>query len=190
MNRNYELLKDVLSVPTQTYKEEYMIQFIVDFLRKNNIPFEMDKQYNIYATKQTDENIDFFPCVISHTDTVHKIDTINVREEMFSATNPFAGIAVMASIIERIPAASGVSIPIMVRLPPRAASADFKSAVIQDPYDGGIKTTGPLYVLNSSARVLPFMLSSKFTNFRIFVDCQSRQALITDTRWSFRNSDS
>jgi tripeptide aminopeptidase len=82
MNRNYELLKDVLSVPTQTYKEEYMIQFIVDFLRKNNIPFEVDKQYNIYATKQTDENIDFFPCVISHTDTVHKIDTINVREEM------------------------------------------------------------------------------------------------------------
>jgi di/tripeptidase len=82
MKRDYNLLKKVLSVPTETYKEEYMVQFICDWLNENNIPFEIDQYYNIYATKQTDKNIEYFPCVISHTDTVHRIDTINVREEM------------------------------------------------------------------------------------------------------------
>jgi di/tripeptidase len=82
MERNYELLKQVLSVPTKTYKEDLMIQFIADWLTENNIPFYVDEMYNIYATKQTDENIEYFPCVISHTDTVHTIDTINVVEEM------------------------------------------------------------------------------------------------------------
>ena len=28
----------------------------------------------------------YFPCVISHTDTVHNIDTINIREEMLINT--------------------------------------------------------------------------------------------------------
>jgi di/tripeptidase len=82
MERNYELLKEVLSVPTKTYKEDLMIQFIADWLTENNIPFYVDEMYNIYATKQTDENVEYFPCVISHTDTVHTIDTINVVEEM------------------------------------------------------------------------------------------------------------
>jgi len=82
MNRDYNLLKEVLSVPTETYREEFMIQFIIDWLGENKIPFVVDEHYNIYATKQTDEKIDFFPCVISHTDTVHRIETINVREEM------------------------------------------------------------------------------------------------------------
>lgn len=82
MNRDYDLLKEVLSVPTETYKEEYMVQYITDWLTKENIPFVVDEMYNIYATKQTDEVINFFPCVISHTDTVHRIDTINVVEEM------------------------------------------------------------------------------------------------------------
>ena len=82
MERNYDLLKQVLSVPTKTYKEDLMIQFIADWLTENNIPFYVDEMYNIYATKQTDENVEYFPCVISHTDTVHTIDTINVVEEM------------------------------------------------------------------------------------------------------------
>ena len=82
MERNYELLKEVLSVPTKTYQEERMVQFITNWLTENNIPFYVDEMSNIYATKQTDENISYFPCVIAHTDTVHNIDTINVFEEM------------------------------------------------------------------------------------------------------------
>jgi len=82
MERDFELLKKVLSVPSKTYKEDLMIDFITTWLEKNKIPFYVDEFYNIYATKKTDENIDYFPCVVSHTDTVHNIDSINVVEEM------------------------------------------------------------------------------------------------------------
>ncbi len=83
MTYDKEFLKQVLSVPTKTYKEDMMIDFITDWLRKENIPFIVDDHYNVYATKQTGE-VDsefYFPCLVSHTDTVHNIDTINVFEE-------------------------------------------------------------------------------------------------------------
>ena len=84
MSRDLQLLKDVLSVPTHTYQEEEMVQFIVNWLIKNGIEYTLDEHLNIYATKKTgDVPEDFmFPCVISHTDTVHALDTINVVEEM------------------------------------------------------------------------------------------------------------
>ena len=84
MNKNLELLKEVLSIPTKTYQEERMVAFLVNWLTENNIPHFVDEFNNIYATKQ--ESLDlpedfYFPCVISHTDTVHDIDTINIVEE-------------------------------------------------------------------------------------------------------------
>jgi di/tripeptidase len=83
MERNYQLLKDVLSVPSKTYKEEQMVQFLIDWLTENNINHTVDEHLNVYATKQTGElPEDFmFPCVVSHTDTVHNLDSINVVEE-------------------------------------------------------------------------------------------------------------
>jgi di/tripeptidase len=82
MERDYQLLKDVLSVPTVTYQEDRMVEFLIDWLEKNGIPFNVDEYNNIYAIKQTDEDVKYFPCVIAHTDTVHNIETINIREEM------------------------------------------------------------------------------------------------------------
>jgi tripeptide aminopeptidase len=82
MNRDYLLLKEVLSVPSKTYQEELMIEFLTEWLEKNDIPYYLDKYHNIYATKGINGDKDFYyPCVLSHTDTVHNIDTINVREE-------------------------------------------------------------------------------------------------------------
>ena len=84
---NLELLKDVLSVPTKTYQEERMVTFLVNWLTENNIPHFVDEHNNVYATKQASSELPedfYFPCVISHTDTVHNIDTINVREEMLN----------------------------------------------------------------------------------------------------------
>jgi tripeptide aminopeptidase len=85
MNKDIELLKEVLSVPTKTYKEEKMIEFLTEWLEKNNISHYIDSYGNVYATKSDenpkDENF-YFPCVVSHTDTVHNLDTINVIEEM------------------------------------------------------------------------------------------------------------
>ena len=43
MERNYELLKEVLSVPTKTYQEERMVQFITNWLTENNILFMLTK---------------------------------------------------------------------------------------------------------------------------------------------------
>jgi len=82
MYKDYELLKNVLSVPTKTYQEERMVEFIVEWLEKNNISYYYDKFHNIYATKGHLSDDQYYPCVISHTDTVHNIDTINIREEM------------------------------------------------------------------------------------------------------------
>jgi di/tripeptidase len=84
---NLQLLKDVLSVPTKTYQEERMVAFLVNWLTENNIPHFVDEHNNVYATKQESSELPedfYFPCVISHTDTVHNIDTINVREEMLN----------------------------------------------------------------------------------------------------------
>jgi len=84
MKRDLQLLKDVLSVPTVTYHEEMMVQFIVDWCKKNNIEYSVDEYMNVYVTKQIDTvpKEFYFPCVIAHTDTVHRLDTINVKEEM------------------------------------------------------------------------------------------------------------
>lgn len=83
MNYNFELLKEVLSVPTSTYKEDLMIKFLENWLTEKNILHYKDKYGNVYATKKTGEVSDdfYYPCVISHTDTVHGLNRINVREE-------------------------------------------------------------------------------------------------------------
>lgn len=82
--QDLQFLKDVLSVPTKTYQEERMVQYIVDWLRNEKIEHYVDEHMNVYAIKQEKESqTDFyFPCVVAHTDTVHNIDTINIREEM------------------------------------------------------------------------------------------------------------
>ena len=53
MSRNLELLKEVLSVPTVTYDEDRMVQFISDWLHENNIEHYVDEYLNVYAVKQT-----------------------------------------------------------------------------------------------------------------------------------------
>ena len=77
-----ELLKSVLSVPTATHREDKLVEFICSWLKEKNIDYYIDEMLNIYATKQTDANIEYFPCVVSHTDTVHGLNPINVVEEM------------------------------------------------------------------------------------------------------------
>jgi len=83
--KDITLLKEVLSVPTKTYQEHRMVEFLVNWLTENNIEHYVDDKMNIYATKKETTELPedfYFPCVISHTDTVHHIDTINVKEMM------------------------------------------------------------------------------------------------------------
>ncbi|MFN9951690.1 MAG: hypothetical protein ACK55I_01215, partial [bacterium] len=61
-----------------------MIQYLKEWLEQNHIEYYLDSKNNIYATKKVSSDLPeefFFPCVISHTDTVHRIDSINVVEE-------------------------------------------------------------------------------------------------------------
>ena len=84
MTQNIDLLKEVLSVPSKTYKEDLMVEFLVNWLTENNIEHYVDENKNVYATKKENSELHedfFFPCVISHTDTVHDLDTIIVHEE-------------------------------------------------------------------------------------------------------------
>ena len=85
MTKDLQLLKDVLSIPTFTYKEDLMVEFLIKWFNQNNIEYFVDEHKNVYATKQTLTELPedfYFPCVISHTDTVHRIDTNNNTEEM------------------------------------------------------------------------------------------------------------
>lgn len=72
-------LKQVLSIPTKTYQEDLMIQYLVEYLQSKNYDYKVQENGNIYVTKGTAE---WYPCVIAHTDTVHSITDMVVREEM------------------------------------------------------------------------------------------------------------
>ena len=84
MEKYYDLLKEVLSIPTKTFKEGLMVEFLNKWLTENNIDHYVDQHNNVYATKGDTSNLNddfYFPCVVSHTDTVHNLDVINIREE-------------------------------------------------------------------------------------------------------------
>lgn len=79
---NLNLLKEVLSVPTVSRHEGIMVEYLINYLTNKGYDFYIDERMNIYVTKQTSENVEYFPCVVAHTDTVHSLTNINVREEM------------------------------------------------------------------------------------------------------------
>lgn len=83
MKYKIDFLKEVLSIPTKTFQEEFMIEFLVEWLEKKGIGYKVDDMGNVYATKKSgDLPPDFYyPCVISHTDTVHSLNEIIVKEE-------------------------------------------------------------------------------------------------------------
>ena len=78
---NLEFFKRLLSVPTHTYQEDKMIDFITSHLDFKKYEHWVDEYGNIYVTKGVVKPGEHFPCVVAHTDTVHRLDTINVFEE-------------------------------------------------------------------------------------------------------------
>ena len=74
-----EHLKEVLGIPTKTYQEDLMIEYLVNYLKSKNYNYTLQENGNIYVTKGEAE---FYPCVIAHTDTVHSITEMVVKEEM------------------------------------------------------------------------------------------------------------
>ncbi len=81
MIENLEFLKQVLSVPTHSFQEDEMIEFLIEYLSNKKYKFKIDEMGNIYVTKGVISENEYYPCVVAHTDTVHEIDTINIKEE-------------------------------------------------------------------------------------------------------------
>ncbi len=96
---NLEFLKEVLSIPSISGDESLVREYIMDFADQHNIDYYVDKKGNIYLTKGIIDENEFYPCVVSHMDTVHRHKqlieensrlTINEVVELSGKTKLFA----------------------------------------------------------------------------------------------------
>jgi putative aminopeptidase FrvX len=103
MDKN--LLKTTLSIPSAYGEEELIRDYIVDFADHNCIDYHMDSKGNIYFTKGSEKMTkgEYYPCVVSHIDTVHKNHTnlikdnkrLEIKESedgILTAINPNTGL--------------------------------------------------------------------------------------------------
>jgi len=88
---NINKFKELLSVPSKTYQEEDMVEYICNELDSSEgVMYYRDEMMNVYATKGVLEEGEYYPMFIAHTDTVHsKIDKIVVKEEKLKRPNTF-----------------------------------------------------------------------------------------------------
>mgnify|MGYP003144457024 FL=1 len=71
-------LKNILSVPTYTWEEDLLIDYVTNILDKKGYSYKVDKLGSIYVTKGESE---YFPCLVAHLDSVHEIQDYTVKEE-------------------------------------------------------------------------------------------------------------
>ena len=88
---NIDKFKELLSVPSKTYQEEDMVEYICNELDSiEGVTYYRDDMMNIYATKGGLEEGEYYPMFIAHTDTVHnKVDKIIIKEEKLIRPNTF-----------------------------------------------------------------------------------------------------
>jgi hypothetical protein len=68
---NLDKFKELLSVPSKTYQEEDMVEYICNELDLiEGVTYYRDDMMNVYATKGVLEEDEFYPMFIAHTDTV------------------------------------------------------------------------------------------------------------------------
>ena len=75
---NLKHLKEVLSIPTKTWKEDLMIEYLSNYCENKGYDHWKDKNGSIYVTKGS---TNVFPCVVAHIDTVHEPVEMLVKEE-------------------------------------------------------------------------------------------------------------
>jgi len=70
---NLDFLKEVLSLPSISGDESMVRDYIIEYAKTNGIEYYTDKKGNLYLTKgMLDSTDEYFPCVVSHMDTVHR----------------------------------------------------------------------------------------------------------------------
>ncbi|MCF0244779.1 MAG: hypothetical protein HUK06_08380 [Bacteroidaceae bacterium] len=65
-----DFVYDFMSIPTYSEKEKKAIEFIANWAKLNNIDCERDYMGNVYLTKGSVSDGEYFPCVTAHLDTV------------------------------------------------------------------------------------------------------------------------
>jgi len=75
--------KELLSVPSKTYQEDKMVEYLSWVLDSmDGVEYYTDEMNNIYATKRQDGFNGYFPMFVAHTDTVHAmVPEIVVKEQ-------------------------------------------------------------------------------------------------------------
>lgn len=73
-----EKLKELLSIPTKTWEEDRIISYLIEHFESRGYHYEVDDMGNLYVTKGISE---YYPLVLAHTDSVHDIKEMVVKEE-------------------------------------------------------------------------------------------------------------
>ena len=76
--QNLKHLKEVLSIPTKTWEEELMIEYLSTYCEEKGFDYSIDDNGSVYVTKG---ETDVYPCVVAHIDTVHEPVEMVVNEE-------------------------------------------------------------------------------------------------------------
>jgi len=73
-----EKLKELLAIPTKTWEEDRLISYLIEHFESRGYHYELDELGNLYVTKGISE---YYPLVLAHTDSVHDITEMVVKEE-------------------------------------------------------------------------------------------------------------
>ena len=69
---NKSFLKKVLAIPSYSYREERMRDYILAFAKRRGIAATMDNAGNVYLTKGEIGRGEYVPCFVNHMDTVQE----------------------------------------------------------------------------------------------------------------------
>lgn len=83
MNFDKEFLKEVMAIPSVSYREERMRDYILAFAKARGIAAKTDQMGNVYLTKGILAEGEYVPCFLNHMDTVQEPQQEYVdRQEM------------------------------------------------------------------------------------------------------------
>jgi di/tripeptidase len=80
MEYNLELLKEVLSIPSYSRREELVRDFVISYAKERGYEVIVDDKRNVYVTNGEIDEGEYYPCVVAHMDTVHRSHTDLIDE--------------------------------------------------------------------------------------------------------------
>lgn len=80
MKYNLELLKEVLSIPSYSRREELVRDFVISYAKERGYEVIVDDKGNVYVINGEIDEGEYYPCVVAHMDTVHRSHTNLIDE--------------------------------------------------------------------------------------------------------------